>query len=141
MKSNTMRNFKLLAVASLVLSTLGAVHEARPAADTEVEIQATARNGAFFFNLSKVSVREGKDVRAASLCVVRHQEPYFSSGNIEFLACDSTNRLGVGVGDIQLTVDPVAGKTWGEVAIEDDVTITGLEDVLRNAPERSAAPR
>ena len=128
------RIVNVLVIAVLVAVTVGAGHLAQqqlPPESEAVEIQATSKAGAFFFTLSPAASFDGKPVRAASLCVVRHQDPYFSAANVEFLANASTNRLGVGAGGVVIKVEPAAGKTWGEVKAEGDVVVSGLEDLLR----------
>ena len=141
MGRSSRRIVSVLVIAVLVAVTLGAGHLAQqklPPESEAVEIQATSKAGAIFFTLSPAASFDGKPVRAASLCVVRHEDPYFSSANVEFLAHGSTNQLGVGAGGVVIRVNPAPGKSWGEVKAEEDVVVSGLEDLLRSPP---AAPK
>lgn len=101
-----------------------------------VSVQRSGKGGAVFLTLSPVVAKDGKECRISSMCVVRHSAPYFSFANVEILALDSTGKLGGGAQGVSCFARPSDGRTWGDVLVEEDVQLEGVEGVISDAPSR-----
>jgi hypothetical protein len=101
-----------------------------------VSVQRSAKGGAVFLTLSPVVIKDGKECRISSMCVVRHSAPYFSFANVEMLPLDSAFKLGGGAEGVSCFARPGDGRTWGDVLVEEDIQLEGVEGVISDAPPR-----